>query len=181
MNEKIQWVGEWLIKLHSEFMCGNISRPFTPNYFTLSNEDYRRDLSVSFVMLHTHLRYTRWLLEFTWFYESCVNLLNFQTEIPYPDQVHSWRVLKKYTKELGSVGFFPESQFLEKVSGIWFPGIQKSLWNFFRNFKMFFQNFKFSEIWVFGIFFPEFKFVECTKSYWYVRYVNGYYHCKYNA
>ena len=58
------------------------------------------------------------------------------------------------------VGFFPESQFLEKVSGIWFSGIRKSLWNFFRNSKMFFQNFKFSEIWVFGIFFPEFEFVE---------------------
>ena len=103
-TKKIQWVGEWLIKLHSEFMCGNISRPFTPNYFTFSNEDYRRDLSISFVMLHTHLRYTRWLLEFTWFYESCVNLLIFQTEIPYPDQVHPWRVLKKYTKGLGSEG-----------------------------------------------------------------------------
>ena len=102
MNEKIQWVGEWLIKLHSEFMCGNISRPFTPNYFTLSNEDYRLHMSVSF--LHTHLQYTRWLLEFTWFYESCVNLLIFQTEIPYPDQVHPCRVLKKYTKELGSEG-----------------------------------------------------------------------------
>jgi hypothetical protein len=62
----------------------------------------RLHMSVSF--LHTHLQYTRWLLEFTWFYESCVNLLIFQTEIPYPDQVHPWRVLKKYTKELGSEG-----------------------------------------------------------------------------
>ena len=98
MNEKIQWVGEWLIKLHSEFMCGNISRPFTPNYFTLSNEGYWLHTSVSFVMLHTHLQYTWWLLDFTWFYESCVNLLIFQTEIPYPDQVHHggfWRSTRR--------------------------------------------------------------------------------------
>ena len=41
-----------------------------------------------FFMLHTHLQDTRLLLEFSWFYEYCVDLLIFQTDIPYPDQVH---------------------------------------------------------------------------------------------
>ena len=87
MNEKIQWVGEWLIKLHSEFMCGNISRPFTPNYFTFSNEDYRRDLSISFVMLHTHLQvYTiiTWVYLVLWilckFVESSKQIYLIQTK-----------------------------------------------------------------------------------------------------
>ena len=79
------------MKLHSEFMCGNISRPFTPRYFTLSNEGYWPHMSALLFFFVAH----------TWFYESCVNLLIFQTEIPYPDQVHPWRVLKKYVKELG--------------------------------------------------------------------------------
>ena len=41
-----------------------------------SNESYRLHMSASFFMLHTHLQDTRLLLEFTWFYEYCVNLLN---------------------------------------------------------------------------------------------------------
>ena len=87
------------MKLHSEFICGNISRPITQTKATDCISPLR-----FFLMLRTHLQDTRLLLEFTWFYESCVNLLIFQTEIPYPDQVHPWRVLKKYTKGLGSEG-----------------------------------------------------------------------------
>ena len=47
---------------------------FQTNY---SNESYRLHMSaLFFLMLRTHLQDTRLLLEFTWFYEYCVNLLN---------------------------------------------------------------------------------------------------------
>ena len=47
---------------------------FQTNY---SNESCRLHMSASFfLMLRTHLQDTRLLLEFTWFYEYCVNLLN---------------------------------------------------------------------------------------------------------
>ena len=59
------------MKLHSEFICGNISRPITQTKAT----DCICPLCF-FLMLRTHLQDTRLLLEFTWFYEYCVNLLN---------------------------------------------------------------------------------------------------------
>ena len=60
-----------LMKLHSEFICGNISRPITQTKATDCICPLR-----FFLMLRTHLQDTRLLLEFTWFYEYCVNLLN---------------------------------------------------------------------------------------------------------
>jgi len=61
-----------LMKLHSEFICGNISRPITQTKAT----DCICPLRFFFNAAHSPSRYPRLLLEFTWFYEYCVNLLN---------------------------------------------------------------------------------------------------------
>ena len=56
---------------------------YTQNLYAATSPDQllKRKLPTSYVrfvflMLHTHLQDTRLLLEFTWFYEYCVNLLN---------------------------------------------------------------------------------------------------------
>ena len=57
-----------------------------------------------FLMLHTHLQDTRLLLEFTWFYEYCVNLLNLPNRYTLSRPSTPMEGLKKYTKGPGSEG-----------------------------------------------------------------------------
>ena len=58
------------------YMRQHLQTNYTQIMYSLKRKLPTSYVRFVFLMLHTHLQDTRLLLEFTWFYEYCVNLLN---------------------------------------------------------------------------------------------------------